>query len=94
MDVWDELDRLAMLAEFLTLNVPQDSHTMAASKARIESISCEATRAETIGFLVAGVIIVIGTPISRSILLLPVWDKEFITATATFLHGLLLVVLC
>ena len=61
-----------MLAKFLTLNVPQDSHTMAASKARIESISREATRAETIGFLVAGVIIVIGTPISRSILLLPV----------------------
>ena len=42
-----------MLAEILSLNVPQDSHSMAAGQARIERIRREAASAKTVSFLVA-----------------------------------------
>ena len=66
---------------------------MATSQARIERIRCEAASSKTVGFLMAWVVLVIGTTITLSILLLPVRNHKVVPATVTILVSLVLVVL-
>jgi len=47
LDVFHELDRLAILAEVFALNVPENVHAVAADQTCVESVGCEAAGSET-----------------------------------------------